>query len=244
MEALVVAKTVFVKQTIEWAEMITGYETANRYQVYFKNHGDPNYTMLFTCKEMSEFCERNYCSSDTRPFTMNLKHMTNNNDDNTHDYANKNFAVLKKPFKCTYYCFNRPKMYGYFNNLEGPEFGRIYQPYKFTDPIFQLIRKDIVIYSVTTDCCKCGFCCRGGCGMFEQISFLIYDGDINDRKNKYKEKGSTGKILRHSMGVESIVSDADNFEVFFPPEAGPEDKLLLISVALMIDYMFFEEMPK
>ena len=135
-------------------------------------------------------------------------------------------------------------MYGYFNTLEGQEFGRIYQPYRFRDPVFQLIRKDVVIYSVTTDCCKCGFCCRGGCGMFEQISFLIYDGDINDTKNKYKEKGSTGKILRHSMGVESIISDADNFEVFFPPEAGPEDKLLLISVALMIDYMFFEEMPK
>ena len=219
--------------------MITGYETPNRYQVYFKNPGDPNYTMLFNCKEMSEYCERNYCSGDSRPFTMNVKHMSNKSLDN--DYSSNVFAVINKPFKCTCYCFSRPEMIGHYQKLEGPIFGKIYQPYTYCDPVFHVKNNSgQILYSITTDCCKCGFCCRGGCGMFEPITFHIFKGESCNSK---MTNLACGKIVKHSMGIQSLLSDADNFEVFFPNDATSEDKLTLISSALMIDYMFFEENP-
>ena len=239
MDALNVAKSVFIKQSIEWVEMITGYETPNRYQVYFRNPGDTNYTMLFNCKEMSECCERNYCSGDSRPFTMNIKHMVNYNPDN--DYTSNVFAVMNKPYKCTCFCLARPEMFGYYSSLEGSSFGQILQPYSYCDPVFHVKNKNgKIIYSITTDCCKCGFCCRGGCGMFEPISFHIFEGESCDSKQVNLAKGV---IIKHSMGVQSLLSDADNFEVFFPETASAEDKLTLIGATLMIDYMFFEENP-
>ncbi len=239
MLALQVAKSVFIKQTIEWTEMVTGYETPNRYQVYFKNPGDPNYTMLFTCKEMSDYCERNYCSGDTRPFITNIKHMSNMNIDN--DYQSNIFAVMNKPYKYTCYCLARPEMTGHYKGVEGPRFGKIYQPYTYCDPVFHVMNNiGQIIYSITTDCCKCGFCCRGGCGMFEPITFHIFKGENCDSK---MINLACGKIIKHSMGIQSLLSDADNFEVFFPNECSPEEKLTFIGAALMIDYMFFEENP-
>lgn len=239
MQALLVAKSVFIKQTIEWVEMISGYETPNRYQVYYKNPGDPNYTMLFNCKEMSGYCERNCCSGDARPFQMNIKHLSNTTIEN--DYQSNVFAVLNKPYKVACYCCGRPEMTGHFKSIDGPIFGKIYQPYTCCDPVFHIQNSQgQVSFSITTDCCKCGFCCRGGCGMFEPITFSIFKGESCDSK---MTGNSCGRIVKHSMGIQSLISDADNFEVFFPSEATPEEKLTLIAAALMIDYMFFEENP-
>jgi hypothetical protein len=36
------------------------------------------------------------------------------------------------------------------------------------------------------------------------------------------------------------VTDADSYQVNFPPNASPYDKLLIIALGLMIDYQYFE----
>jgi len=38
-----------------------------------------------------------------------------------------------------------------------------------------------------------------------------------------------------------MIGDADNFSVPFPPGCSFEDKVLLLSTALFIDYQMFEE---
>ncbi len=220
--------------------MISGYETPNRYQVYYKNQGDQYYTMLFSCKEMSGYYSRNCCAGDARPFMMNIKHFAESNQ--VIDFkTGGSFAILDKPFKCTCFCLGRPEMTGHFNTSEGPIFGKITQPYTCCDPIFHI--KDNsgnVNYSITTDCCQCGFMCRGGCGMFEPITFYIFKGETCDSKQVNQ---ACGRIVKYAMGIQSLVSDADNFEVFFPLDATPENKMTFIAAALMIDYMFFEENP-
>ena len=237
--SLAVAKSVYIKQTIEWVEMVSGYETPNRYQVYFKNQGDSHYTMLFSCKEMSDYCSRQCCSGDARPFTMNMKHISNATIDS--DFNKNNFAIINKPYACACFCLGRPEMSGTFNSIDGPIFGKIYQPYTCCDPVFQVFNSSgQVAYSITTDCCQCGFFCRGGCGMFEPITFHIFNGNTCDSKSTNL---AVGRIVKHSMGIQSLVSDADNFEVFFPLDASPENKLSLIAAALMIDYQYFEENP-
>ena len=37
-----------------------------------------------------------------------------------------------------------------------------------------------------------------------------------------------------------MVTDADSYQVNFPQVATPNDKLVIIALALMIDYQFFE----
>lgn len=239
MDSLAMAKSVFIKQTIEWAEMITGYETPNRYQVYYKNHGEEFYTMLFSCKEMSGYCWRNCCSGDARPLRMHIKHATSSHVEV--DFQTNLFAVVDKPYKCSCFCLDRPEVVGHFGSEEGPIFGKITQPYTCCDPVFHVKNASgEIIYSITTDCCSCGFCCRGGCGVFEPVTFYIFNGP-DGRSDQFNS--SVGRIVKHAMGIQSLMSDADNFEVFFPPDATSEYKLLLISSALMIDYSFFEENP-
>ena len=169
---------------------------------------------------------------------MNLKHLSNSNIDN--DFNNDVFAVLNKPYRISCYCCGRPEMTGHFKTQTGPQFGKIRQPYTCMDPVFYVEENGQTVYSITTDCCKCGFCCRGGCGMFEAITFLIFKGENCNSDNV---NGAVGRIVKHSMGIQSLMSDADNFEVFFPIDSTPNQKLSLIGAALMIDYMFFEENP-
>lgn len=56
-----------VKQKIEWAEVVTGCETENRYNVY-----DRQGNKLFKAKERSGCCNRQCCGS-CRAFDMEVR---------------------------------------------------------------------------------------------------------------------------------------------------------------------------
>ena len=64
-----------------------------------------------------------------------------------------------------------------------------------------------------------------------KCNFEIYgpDGD-----------GAIGKILKQSASPTEMITDADSYEVNFPSNASPEDKLLLTTLGLLIDYQYFE----
>ena len=42
-------------------------------------------------------------------------------------------------------------------------------------------------------------------------------------------------------GVQSAVGVADFYTITFPPEANPEDKVMLIGATIMIDYLYYED---
>ena len=50
-----------------------------------------------------------------------------------------------------------------------------------------------------------------------------------------------GSIVKKMATFSEMVTSADSYQVNFPPDATPNDKLLLIICGLMIDYQFFEE---
>ena len=237
MDALKKVKSVFVKQTIEWVDMISGYETPNRYQVYYKNPDDKKYTMLFSGKEMSGYFFRNCCVGETRPFIMNLKHVSNNRRNLT-DFTRDNFASFSKPFQLSG-CFCSVKMSSKY--FQGLPFGSIIQEWSLCDPVIKVLNTSgEIVYTVTTDCCKCSYFFRGSCGMFKPVTFYIFSGKYGNSK---KSNLASGKIEKNIMGIQSFISDSDNFEILFPPEATEEDKMNLIGVGLMIDYIYFEENP-
>ena len=230
------AKSAVIKQQIELLEIFTGCETNNRYHVYITtNSGE--FVYLFKCKEESSWCDKNCCSSESRPFSMKMRHVNNQADYFAEDYSNY-FAIAERPFKCTCCYFERPELTTRNNNAY---FGKVTEPFSCCDPIFHV--KDAnneVKWKITAECCQCGLLCRTRCGVCSEALFPIHSGN----KTELDPKNCEGHIKKLSAGIQELVSDADNFELVFPVNATPEEKLTLISAVLLIDYRFFEDNGK
>jgi hypothetical protein len=126
-------------------------------------------------------------------------------------------------------------MKGRYTN--GDYFGKITFPYTCCDPKYEILdRFDKLKYIVTADCCQCGLMCRASYGMCSEVTFQIQRPDSNQQIG-YIKKVFSGLI-------QELVTSADNFELVFPQDATPEEKLMLIGNVLMIDYSFFEDKGK
>ena len=232
LEDLRLAKTAIVAQEMELLEIITNCETPNRYHVFLQDeYGNSKY--LFKCKEESSWYQRNCCPASTRGLEMNIKHVINQvslNDD-----FSKSYIKFDKPFKCTCCCLARPIMKGTLLQTNTP-IGTIQEPCTVCDPMINVISKEgILKYHITTNCCQCGYCCRNSiCGKLSKINFsIIKPGEDPNSK-------AAGMVTRQVKGVQNIVSDADSYKLVFPPDATPEDKLMLIGAVLMLDYQYYE----
>lgn len=226
----------YVKQRVNVLELVTGCEQKNVYDVYSKDKNG-NVTMLFTCKEESGCCERMYCRGDSRPFKMMVKHVTN---PLVLDESMMNtFCVFDRPFKCTCYCLDRPKITGSYKSESGTKFGSITQPWTYCDP--QFVIKDLnkePQFVVHGDCCQCGLICGDSWGKCADVMFGIYPINCSN----YEMKNSVGQIKKVSSGLlQELFTDSDNFEIMFPINSSPEEKLLMIGATLLIDYRFFED---
>lgn len=100
------------------------------------------------------------------------------------------------------------------------------------DPTFHVYdEKDILRYIITGSCCQCGLMCtHNKCGKFSEVKFDIITPD--------GEK--VGKVMKQRANGAEYITDADSYEVVFPKDATPRDKLLLTAVGLLIDYQYFE----
>lgn len=116
--------------------------------------------------------------------------------------------------------------------------GRIYMPCSCCDPKFELFNnKEELKYKIRADCCQCGFFCKAGCGKCGEVLFTVH----NAKKEDCNVENRDGSIKKCNAGLQELISDADNFEVIFPQDATPEEKLMLIGATLMLDYSFFED---
>ncbi len=216
---------VIIRQQPELFEALTGCETANRYHVYGQTPQGLKY--LFKCMERSDFCSRSCCPSDIREFNMEIYHILNLGQPLT-----KMFANALKPLMIPCCCCCRPEM----TLLLGDQkeiVGKIVNIFTYCDPEFRVFDKSgIEKFRVHANCCQCGLmCAKNICGKFSSAHFDIYDGTSN----------KVGQITKMSaQSYSEIVTDADSYQVSFPPQASRYDKLLLISLGLMIDYQYFE----
>lgn len=226
----------YVRQQPCMMELVSGCDTQNIYDVYCKSK-DGEVLMLFKGKEYSGCCERQFCRGDSRPFKMHLKHVKNNNvmdPDMMED-----FAIFDRPFKCTCYCFERPKMKGYYKSENGVMFGSITEPWTCCDPM--MVVKDMnkePQFMIHADCCQCGLMCKNSCGFCSDVKLQIYPAS----NTSYEPSNAIGSITKTFAGMlQEMMTDADNYEIRFPPNASAEEKLLIIGATLMIDYRYFED---
>ena len=84
-------------------------------------------------------------------------------------------------------------------------------------------------YEVEGDCCQIGLCCGDTVKKLASVEFKI------------KQNGATVGMLR-KLGANfgEFFSKADSYQITFPQNASPEEKMLLIVDGLMIDYQYFE----
>lgn len=228
MAELEACSSVIIKQQPEIFESITGCETANRYHV-LGNPGSGYYKYLFKCNERSSFWKRNCCPSNMREFNMDIYHavagpITGN--------MTGVFANAFKPLKIPCFCLNRPEIMVTLAR-DNRYVGKIKHLFSCCDPEFEVYNSRGLLYYIRADCCQCGlFCANNFCGKLSPASFEIY------------QPGSSNVIATISkmpaQSYSEVVTDADSYQVGFPPGSNADDKLLLIALGLMIDYQYFE----
>ena len=232
MALLATAKKASVKQKFEFFEVITGCESANQYYVSREdNEGNKRY--LFKAKENSSWCCRNCCSGASREFDLDMKRVQCTSQGQEQKI---NFAKFERPFKCTCCCCNRPEMTGKLLDSPTPMLGKVSEPCTVCDPLIKVFNKSsIQAYTITCNCCQCGYCCRNSLmGRCSEVNFYIFSGSSVDGK-------PTGKIFKKVKGLQSAIGDADFYTITFPPEANPEDKVMLIGATIMVDYLYYED---
>lgn len=167
---------------------------------------------------------------------MRVRHVNRQEDLYLEDYSSY-WALLERPFKCTCFCLERPEMTAIIQNNS---IGKVREPFSCCDPLYHLINnKNEVRFKICANCCQCGLICRNSCGRCAEVDFPIYPGN----SDTFSNENSVGSIKKVFSGMQELVSDATNFKIQFPQNATPEEKLLLISTTLMIDFRHFEDTP-
>ena len=100
------AKSAIIIQQVELLEVVTGWETPNRYHVYIQTFSG-QFIYLFKCREESGWCMRVCCSGESRAFFMRIMHVPHQGAFSMGDNIGNTFCVLNRPFKCTCCCFAR-----------------------------------------------------------------------------------------------------------------------------------------
>jgi hypothetical protein len=166
-------------------------------------------------------------SSRDRPFSMKIRHVSQATDLVNENYQNY-YALLEKPFKCTFCCLARPEMTARNGNTY---FGKVSEPFTCCDPKYHIMDPENRIkWKITADCCQWGLGCCG------EALFPVFSGE----KDVLKPENSDGYVKKLSGGFKEIISDDTNFEISFPSNMTAEDKFMLIAATLMIDYRHFE----
>ncbi|XP_041377883.1 phospholipid scramblase 2-like isoform X2 [Gigantopelta aegis] len=217
LEYLTQVDQLLVKQQVELLEMVTGWETANKYKVV-NNLGQ----QVYFAAEESDMCTRQCCGPQ-RGFIM---HITDN--------MGQEVIRVQREFKC---CAGCPWCAGidccaHFLTVESPvghPIGYVRQMGSCWEPRYALLDADMnMILQIKGPCCIC----QGPCCTWDQ-EFNVFSKD---------ESTEVGKISKQWTGlIKEMFTDADNFGVTFPMDLDVKMKAVLLAAVFLIDFMFFEQ---
>ncbi|XP_038076562.1 phospholipid scramblase 2-like isoform X2 [Patiria miniata] len=206
-----------VHQQVELFEVLTNWETANRYQV--KN--SLGQQVYFAHEESDAF--QRQCCGPKRGFTM---HVTDN--------QNTEVIRVNREFKyfggCCWFASAEPcSMEVSIEAPVGHVVGYVKQSASFMAPEFNVLNeKEEHVLSIKGPICICqGALCTG------DQEFVIMNSD---------ETQEVGKISKQWSGlVKEYFTKADNFGISFPMDFDVKMKATMLGAVFLIDFMFFEE---
>lgn len=194
MEKLEPADTLVVQQRKEWGEILTGFETKNKYSVMSAS-GD----QLYWAAEESSFLLRMFLKA-YRPFTIHILSSQGNTA-----------LRLNKPFRF------------YFHQIDvvdsnGRQLGTIRREFSiFTRRFTVMGPMGNEIYRIFGP-------------LFHPWTFQILKSNVQ-----------VGIIAKKWSGLgKEMFTDADNFNITFPPDIDVNQKGVLLGALFLIDMLHFE----
>ena len=223
---------VYIKQKMDLLEVVTGLNMANTYYVFeLTPTGEAFRTLIFECKETSNFVDRNCGGGGCRAIDLVLLKAGSGMDRQ---------VVLKmtKPCQCTCCCASRPEMKVFMTeNGQDTYLGKVCEPWTCCHHSYEVFdATDSRRITLEANCCQCGFFCKCPCEACETIKLDVTTGESHTKARPVFKKGS-------GNCVKNAVSTVDYFSVPFPANSSWQDKALMLAAVLMIDYLKFEEQP-
>jgi len=189
---------------------------------------------LFNTKEISPPCSHNCCENQTRQIDINIFNFILGDKDR----KVQKFLTLKKNCRCAFACFcaccTRPT---FIVETLSDLLGTIVEQRTVCDPIIHINdSNDDLIYIIKGKFCDCGYCCRDRCcgkRSCATCEFIIFDKS---------GQNSLGLINKDHRSGKKTKPDYDQLIVTYPPSCSCQDKVLLMCSALVIEYLYFQNL--
>lgn len=220
-------KSVIIIQKPEYFEIVTGFERNISYNIFGQD--SQGYKYLFKCIENTNCILRCICPTLLRKLDMDFIHITSEQNES------KKMAKSLKPCKCPCFGLCRPQITLTLNE-SNEKIGTIIEPFHGCDSFYE-IYDDLnnLKYLISAKCCQCGLLFSnsifGGLG---EAYFSILDPE---------SKEQIGNISKKSPAKYNDLKEFESYKIDFPENANAKDKLLLVTLGLMIDYIYFEIDP-
>lgn len=216
LEYLTQIDQLLVHQQVEIFEMMTNWETRNRYQI--KNSVGQQ---VYFAQEESDTCHRQ-CCGPSRGFIM---HITDN--------LGQEVIRVNREFKCCagFNCCAGANCCSMEIEIEAPVgqvVGYVKQRQSCLAPKYSINdAQDQSVLMIEGPTCIC----QGPCCTNDQ-EFIVYSCDMAHE---------VGKISKQWSGfVKEYFTQADNFGISFPMDLDVKLKAVMIGAVFLIDFMFFE----
>lgn len=220
MQHLAGVKTVKIKEQIRVLEAITAIlgaeiEMANKYDIIDADTDQ----QLFFAVEKTGFITRQLkgCCNDCAAWDLDIL------------YKGQPAFKLERPWTLTCCCFNRPVLS--VRDVSGNQIGSVIDPFTCCNLVFHA--QDPYgnpTFSLNGGCCQLGLCCPLPCGPCAKVEFKV----------ESPEGHEIGEITKKIKCLKWIVADdADNYKIKFQSVQDPAHKVLLIALAIFMDFKYF-----
>ena len=220
---------IIIKQEPEFPEFISGFERNIAYLIFGKT--SQGYKYLFKCIEDTGCLNRWFCPTSLRQLYMDFYHVPSLNQMS----EQKIVANLIKPYKFPCFGFCRPEIMLYLNETN-EKVGTIKEIFACCEEIYEIYDdKDTKKYLIKAKSCQCGLLCSNSIfGPISEACFNIIDPESNEQ---------IGIISKKSPSKSDDINEHENYMINFPEKASGNEKLLITTLGLIIDYQYFEMDP-
>ena len=218
-----------IKQEPEFLEFVSGFERNISYNIFGKT--SQGYKYLFKCIEDTGCLNRWFCPTSIRQLNMNYFHIPSINQ--MSDY--KIIANFKKSFKCPCFSYCRPEIM-LFLNEKNQKIGKIREIFSCCEQIYEIYDgEDKIKYLIKGKCCQCGLLFSNSIfGPISEVCFNIIDAESNEQ---------IGIINKKTPSKSDDINGDENYMIIFPEKSNVNEKLLITTLGLIIDYQYFEIDP-
>ncbi|OQR74315.1 phospholipid scramblase 2-like [Tropilaelaps mercedesae] len=189
--------------------------------------------LVFRAEEENVYCNRECCGSN-RSFDIYIKNASSSSD----------VIALHRPLRCCgccLPCFCLQQML-----VEAPPgypIGRVQEEWTLCAPRFTVYdERDRIVFRVTGPCRPSSTTTNMGQNVNFNTGEFVLDDPI--QVVEYASGQEIGRISKQWAGFpQEAFTNATNFNVLFPLHESAQHKALLLSMALLLNFMYFETTP-